>query len=945
MTEGLPVEAPAMLGFAGAQYAAVADQNQKKRVVGLFDWSLGKWFTPPSPPATTGEAGPRPHGSWEIAGTDRLAVFPQWNLYYDTTAQAWGELPPPPKLDESNPLLRYFLPARPGSLVLDGEIWLWSGYGILDYSLKEKRIVWQAKTFSLDEVVPDGPYLWLSFVFSSGAAIHGRPPPLGGTLLLLDRASHRALGAIGPFVAREGLCIGERDLWTASFGGLQRWDRSDMYAALGLPPPALARKMARPFRPAEASIPVSLYDAVLRGDLRRVETLLEKPAVAGTVFGRSKTPAVTVAVWTRNLDLVKLFLKCHPDLEATPEIGIPSVGATPLAAAARQREPAMTRLLLQAGARPDNAALLEAVRNHNADIVKLLFKAGAPLTGAAQLVVGHNDVDMAGLLLALDAPLSADDKSHLKLLADPETVTLEPATAADLHHVCELITASLGKNDARAAALVRYIPPTRASDEEVRQIFISSLGWGKAKVVEALLACGESPDPNPGELIPYARSPLVASFDYPKLMLLLLERGAKPRLIDRADSLFLERAEGARSAPDVLPEILKSYPDLNTKLGYGTLGGTALCAAVGEGHYRISYQFPGNATSREEVIRFLLAKGVPPRAPCRQGCSSLHLAFGWREPALACLLAGSDADLRCRDLAGRTILDAPYLSCGVGGFREALENYRPASDVEKRGQARLLEAIRARPALDDLRRAVNAGDLARVNDLLQRGADLLPPFGEDLEDEAAKPGLVFLAVTHRSRELAETLLAHGCDPNIGEWGVVPSPRRSTGDPFYERQQALVALQSPQGGCRTPLIAAAEVGDLGMVKLLLKHGAYAPVQDQFHRNAAEAAATPEIARFIEENTQVQLRAQELFEAFNCDPTRLQAAFASIARIAKDTPEAFSVRDAAGFHAAQLPIPKLRQKRLPGIHPHMRDSADRPRRLWHDSPSQRRPPRRS
>jgi hypothetical protein len=45
--EGMPVEGSAMIGYGGARYAVVAEE--RGWVVGLFDWPLKKWLTPPHP--------------------------------------------------------------------------------------------------------------------------------------------------------------------------------------------------------------------------------------------------------------------------------------------------------------------------------------------------------------------------------------------------------------------------------------------------------------------------------------------------------------------------------------------------------------------------------------------------------------------------------------------------------------------------------------------------------------------------------------------------------------------------------------------------------------------------------------------------------------------------------------------------------------------------------
>jgi ankyrin repeat protein len=163
--------------------------------------------------------------------------------------------------------------------------------------------------------------------------------------------------------------------------------------------------------------------------------------------------------------------------------------------------------------------------------------------------------------------------------------------------------------------------------------------------------------------------------------------------------------------------------------------------------------------------------------------------------------------------------------------------------------------------------------------------------------------------------LAKTLLEHGCDPNVGEKREVPNRTTPWGFLisdfvfFNLSKQAVVAFPklTPDERFKTPLMAAAEGSDLEMAKLLLKNGAYVPLEDRFHRNAIDLAATPDIARYIEENTRLQFCAQKLFGALDSHGfTRSPAADALISSIAKATPEAFSVRNAQGLTGLNLTI---------------------------------------
>jgi len=922
--QGLPVQVPSMLGYGGDRYGAVAEDSQ--RVVGLYDWSRNQWLTPSSPPAAPPDVSQHPFKvpDLPIVGTNNMLIFPHWDLFYDTAKHAWNAIPPQPA--EKEPLFTAgLLPIlNAGTLALDGDIWRWDVNGILDYSPAQGRIVWQAAASHLIAVAADGPYLWLSFV-TLGRSDSSYFPHYTGTLLLLDRASHRALGVINLPDPGRAMYIDGHQFWLADWR-LNCWEKNDLYATLGVPAPQPSKTEARPSRPGSAGDAVALYDAMLRGDLPAVRRILRKPGVADAVIGPNHVPALSVAVWTRNTDMLNLFLAHHPNLEAVPTIEVPNADspdfsppafqkteATPLVAAALLRDPAMTQLLLKAGARPVNAAFLEALKHRNGDAMELLVKAGAPLTGAADWILKEKDADMATRLLAANPHLSPTDWASIEQYARPQDVKLPPAVAADPSRVGSLITTALQNHDeARAIALTRYLTPAGAQADAradgLQNCFISALQFGSAKVVEMLLSDGVSPQPAADQSGPGGLVPLDVAIAYPDVVLALLHHGAKPRLFDYGDSLYAERLVASLSGTAVLTEILKDYPDLKTRHGYGTLGGTLLCAAAGQWPDPSSFEMVAGTADRIKMVELLLSMGVSINERGRDGFTAMHAACGWHDAEMACLLAGHGADLHARDLAGRTLLDAPYVSYGGNyGFLETVENLQPASEIEKLGKNRLLAAIHARPALSDLRAAVSANDLGRVKDLLNRDAYLVPPEDQSHQDDAPAPGLVYIAVTHGARDMAETLLDHGCDPNIGIQGVEgwydqPEPYNGGGKQNVQGCPRLI----PYDQCKTPLIAAAAAGDLEMVKLLLKHGAYAPTQDEFHRDAIEAAATPQIAQFIRENTTVQYAAQKLFETLDDRSMSDDAKSAIYRRIAATDPKAFLVRNVEGLTPLTYPI---------------------------------------
>jgi ankyrin repeat protein len=527
--------------------------------------------------------------------------------------------------------------------------------------------------------------------------------------------------------------------------------------------------------------------------------------------------------------------------------------------------------------------------------MELLVKAGAPLDGVADWIVKEKDGAMASRLLAVNAHLSPADRAAIGQYAHPQDVDLPSAVSRDPTQVCGLIDTALENgNEARAIALTRYITPAAARTDVVRNTFLKALRFGSIKIVETLLNDGVSPDPAGYETAPGGLPPLQEAIGHPDIVLMLLHHGAHPRLLDRGDSLYIERVAASLSGTAVLPELLKDYPNLKTKHGYGTLGGTLLCAATGQWSDSSTYGALGETSDRIKTVEFLLSNGISINERGRDGFTAMHAACGWHDAEMACILAGHGADLKACDLAGRAVLDPPYISGGsYNGFLGRLQSYQPSSDIEKLGKERLLGAVAARPTLAQLVEAVNGNDLARVKELLNQGASLVPPYGRSFFNDKPSPGLVYLAVIHGNREMVETLLAHGCDPNIGVlgvygWDYTPSLYYGGGK---QNMDGLPTLP-PRPRCKTPLIAAAEAGDLEMVKTLLSHGAYAPTQDESHRDAIEAAATPQIAEYIKINATAQYAAQELFDAIgNVSP---EEGLALIHRIAGTAPKAFTAR---------------------------------------------------
>ena len=915
---GLPAANPAVLGFDGAGQAVVADAEAK--TVGMFDWKKQQWLTLPAPPPGhapapddglfSGALRPSPAQAWPAGDS---VVFPRLNLVFESETQSWRTLPAgaemPPEVVPTSNLLR---PSVIGeSFCIDDQLWSWNPRGLTEFSLSENRVVWHADTQKLLGVCPDGPYVWL-LLPSPVAPYRSLPRWFPPVLVLIERASHTVLGAVKLPMDITALYAGDHELWMGVGAGgsmqgenLLRVDKARLYGVLNQPPPIS--------RPNPASQPAAgdtsagaLYGAIVDNDPARLRQLLDQGASANGVAGAGSVPLLQIAAWAGEEEMCRLLLEHGANANAGD-----GQGWNATAAAASGGDSATLGLLLRSGGKATETALTEALRNADFESADTLIKAGAPIGGVAAVVTQTNNKELAGRLLALSLPLTPSDRTQLAV--DAGVIDEAAAAGGDSKQTYELIMqAVFTKQWSTAASIVGAVPAAQWPSDELRNAFELAINFNAIPVVEAFLERGMSAAPTELERSTSSKGPLYGAIRSPETFTLLLQHGADPRALDTPEETFLESVAQGPDPGNMLTALFKYYPELDQRFGYGTLGGSVLCAAV-IGYHHLNGPhldnrpgpYPDTPPGAAGAVQVLLKHGVPPGAFGREGYTALQAAFAVRSPLLACLLAGSGCDLHARDLAGRTIFDAPYLLVGQQyGFVEKLRKYQPISDIETQGKQRLLEAIDARGSYAELFDAVSRNDSVRARALLQKEGSSTLPYAVPGEPEAAlarQPGLVFLAVKAGSLNLTRLLLDHHCDPNVGEAGC---------EYFYanEGKSLLEAKMQPSNGlanqrpqptskCELPLIVAAAAGDTAMVDLLLDHGAYAPTTDQFQRNAVDAAATPALADHIRERARLQFEVEKLCSA-GTGTTEYRGSAETSQRIAADTPDAFEVENSHG-----------------------------------------------
>jgi ankyrin repeat protein len=321
--------------------------------------------------------------------------------------------------------------------------------------------------------------------------------------------------------------------------------------------------------------------------------------------------------------------------EACAEVSpIDNDGRTPLHNAARAGNAEIVRLLFQAGAKVDAKTrssltpLHEAARRGSVDVVKLLLAAGAPAnigdrkneTPLYDAVLGGN-LEIVKLLLASGADVNKSGWRYSPLGAavsqgTPQMVSLLIASGAD-------VNAEVANNYVTSNLRSLSLAAERGNPEIVRQLIAAradvnarsenretaleiAIKRGRVEVIRLLLAAGadaNAPDSNGHDQLLH----LAAREGQVEAMKMLLAAGAKVNAEGDLERTPLNDAVRSGNV-ETVRLLLAAGADLRAKAAGRNgahSGDTPLCQAYNERHW--GYQKPGEEAARQDILKTLIA--------------------------------------------------------------------------------------------------------------------------------------------------------------------------------------------------------------------------------------------------------------------------------------------------------------------------------------------------
>lgn len=312
---------------------------------------------------------------------------------------------------------------------------------------------------------------------------------------------------------------------------------------------------------------------------------------------------------------------------------------------------------------------------------------------------------------------------------------------------------------------------------------------------------------------------------------------------------------------DAASEALKSGANVNAQLPDGM---TAL-------HWALQRQ-------QNELVGQLLQSGADPNLTNHYGVPPLWITCCAGDVENTAALLGSSGDPNAKLHGGETLLMTASRTGSPKIVELLLESGAEVNAVERNGQTALMWAaaqgntrtvemliahgadpeIKLRSGFNAFFFAARQGKIETVLRLIKMGSDVdseMKPSRKTSKSPAAGTTALILAIENGHFKLASELLSQGANPNIVSAGYAPlhaitwvrKPIRGDGDPkpigsggttSLDLVQRLIdhgadvnirhkKQSSRRSGLNrtdaTPLLLAAETGDLPLLKLLIKHG--------------------------------------------------------------------------------------------------------------------------
>jgi ankyrin repeat protein len=481
---------------------------------------------------------------------------------------------------------------------------------------------------------------------------------------------------------------------------------------------------------------IPLIYAAEKGHLAVVEQLLQAGADPNAatpsrpMLGQNETPLL-VAAQSGHPRIVQTLIDAGARVNETNDAGM-----TALVAAAEAGEAEAAKVLLQAGADAGirsqangPTAFEAAMQNDHGHVADILLQFGAdPGPGALAAAAGVGDVERVRHLIAAGVPVDQcepceDGQTALIRAIEIHAKVVERDPKVDL-----LESDDKQQNQARWFAEVA---------EKQRTTVLTVLEAGAA--VEARDARGRTPLIAAAEMecsitVSSATQPGVElhkfqEMDPTPVVRLLLDRGADPNARDLEGSTALIRASGVDRRMNFDPR-----PVVRLLLD----AGADVKAQDNEGRSALHSAIEGYNTA---VVQMLIECGADVNARDKRLVTPLAHAVEEDAPRMARLLIDAGADLNARDCEGATVLDRAR-QCGQKSIVRRLR--------EAGAQGEDQRTIK-------LRKAARKGNLEKVRDLLDSGAEIHRlSRGTDAFGEALCGGHV---------EVVREMLRRGADVN------------------------------------------------------------------------------------------------------------------------------------------------------------------------------------